>query len=437
MVKHFKIKHQDGSARVCELTTKSGKIETPFFMPVATKTSVKYISSEDLKSMGNTAVISNAFVLFLRPGDDFFKKVGGIKKLMNYHGINATDSGGFQMYKDCFLIKTTKDGVWFRSPFDGKKFFVTPEHDMEIQNNIDSDIAMCLDTMPLIEHSKNAIVNAIENTTAWAKRCKIHHNKLNTDSKGKLKPQTKRQLLFAITQGGIHDELRKKSCTELKDLDVDGFSCGGLALGEGKEDMLRMVKIHKSIVPEDKPTYLMGLGSPVELIESINLGVDMFDSRFPTQNARRGTIFTSFGKLRLMRKEYKHDMGPLDSKCDCFVCKNYSRAFIRYQLGQKEGTGYRLATYHQLYYLMRLMENSRKAIKDGKFAAFKKKFIGAYEKSDKENVLKIKKDKLRIKSEMKEIAAKKKAIKDEHRRKSVEGMVNRVKKLKNDKKASE
>lgn len=437
MAKHFKIKYTDGKARVAELTTKSGKIETPFFMPVATKTSVKYISSEDLKSMGNTAVISNAFVLFLRPGDDFFKKVGGIKKLMNYHGINATDSGGFQMYKDCFLIKTTKDGVWFRSPFDGKRFFVTPEHDMEIQNNIDSDIAMCLDTMPLIEHSKKAIINAIENTTRWAKRCKIHHDKLNTDKNGKLKSQSKRQLLFAITQGGIHPELRKKSCEELKNIDVDGFSCGGLALGENKKDMLKMVKIHKSIVPNDKPTYLMGLGSPVELIESIELGVDMFDSRFPTQNARRGTIFTSKGKLRLMRKEYEHDMGPLDPKCDCFVCKNYSRAFIRYQLGQKEGTGYRLATYHQLYYLIRLMENARSAIKDGEFSKFKDKIVAAYEKSDKENSKSIVADKLRIKEEMKEIAAKKKAIKEEHRKKSMEGMLKRVKKLKKDKKASE
>jgi queuine tRNA-ribosyltransferase len=423
MSNHFKIKYTDGNARVGLLTTKSGKIETPFFMPVATKTSVKYLSSDDLKSMGNTAVISNAFVLFLRPGDEFFKKIGGIKKLMNYHGINATDSGGFQMYKDCFLIKTTKDGVWFRSPFDGKKFFVTPEHDMDIQNNINSDIAMCLDTMPLIEHSKDAIKDAIENTTEWAKRCKVYHDKLNLDKKGKLKNCNERQLLFAITQGGIHPDLRRKSCTELKNIDVDGFSCGGLALGEDKKDMLKMVKLHKSIVPKDKPTYLMGLGSPVELIESIELGVDMFDSRFPTQNARRGTIFTSQGKLRLMRKEYEHDMTPLDPKCNCFVCKNYSRAFIRYQLGQKEGTGYRLATYHQLYYLMRLMEDARKAIKNKKFKDFKKQIITTYKKSDKENEKRITFDKLKTKKEMKIIAQKKKKEKDEHRRKSAEGML--------------
>lgn len=426
MNKSFKIKYTDGDARVAVLTTKSGKIETPFFMPVATKTSVKYISSDDLKSMGNTAVISNAFVLFLRPGDEFFKRIGGIKKLMNYHGINATDSGGFQMYKDCFLIKTTKDGVWFRSPFDGKKFFVTPEKDMDIQHNINSDIAMCLDTMPLIEHSKDAIMKAIENTTEWAKRCKIYHDKLNSNNNGKLKDCNKRQLLFAITQGGIHYDLRKKSCDELKNIDVDGFSCGGLALGEDKKDMLKMVKLHKSIVPKNKPTYLMGLGSPVELIESIELGVDMFDSRFPTQNARRGTIFTSKGKLRLMRKEYEYDMRPLDENCDCFVCKKYSRAFIRYQLGQKEGTGYRLATYHQLYYLMRLMENARNAIKNKKFKEFKKEIINAYNKADKENEKRIASEKIKIKKEMKKIAIKKKKQKDEHRRKSAEGMLKKM-----------
>jgi queuine tRNA-ribosyltransferase len=374
----LKIIHKDKNARVTILSTKSGKIETPFFMPVATKGSVKHISSLDLKSMKNTAVISNAFVLYLRPGDLFFKKIKGIKNFMNYHGINATDSGGFQMYKDTFLIKTTNDGVWFRSPFDGTKHFVTPERNMEIQMNINSDIAMCLDSMPMIEHSKSAITEAIEKTTSWALRCKKHHDFLNKNIKS-----NKKQLLFAITQGGIHKDLRKKSCMSLKNLDVDGFSIGGLALGEPKDKMFEMVKIHKSIMPEDKPCYLMGLGSPIELLEAISLGVDMFDSRFPTQNARRGTIFTSKGKLRLMRKEFELDLSPLDPGCDCFVCKNYTRAFIRYQLSQKESVGYRLATYHQLYYLTRLMEQARSAIKSNKFNSFKNKIKKLYTREDK------------------------------------------------------
>jgi len=373
---NFKISYKNGKARVGKLATKSGEIETPFFMPVATKGTVKYISSHDLKKIGNTAVISNAFVLYLRPGDEFFKRYGGIKKFMNYHGINATDSGGFQMYKDTFLIKTTKEGVWFRSPFDGTKHFVTPEGDMQIQMNIGSDIAMCLDSMPLAGHSKERIKDAIEKTTMWAKRCKIHHDKLNKGKK-------KKQLLFGITQGGTYKDLRRKSCKEMKEINFDGFSIGGLALGEPKEKMFEMVKVHKSVMPEEKPCYLMGLGSPIELIEAIGMGVDMFDSRFPTQNARRGTIFTSNGKLRLMRKEFEHDQGPLDKNCDCDVCKKYTRAFIRYQLSQKEGTGYHLATYHQLYYLMRLMEQAREAIKKKKFISFKNKMKKVYEKEDK------------------------------------------------------
>jgi len=377
----YEITYKDKKARVGILKTKSGSIETPFFMPVATKACIKHISSMDLKEMGNTAIISNAFVLYLRPGDRFFKKYGGIKKFMNYHGINFTDSGGFQMYKEVFLIKTSNEGVWFRSPYDGTKHFITPESDMEIQMNIGSDVAMCLDTMPLIEHSKERIKEAVENTTLWAKRCKKHHDLLNKrllDSK-----KNKRQLLFGITQGGIYKDLRRTSCEQIKEIDFDGYAIGGLALGEPKEEMHKMVKLHKSIMPENKPCYLMGVGSPAELLQTIEMGVDMFDSRFPTQNARRGTIFTSKGKLRLMRKEFEFDKRPLDEKCDCFVCKNYSRAYIRYQLAQEQAVGYRLATYHQLYYLTRLMEQVREAIKRKEFAEFKKKIIGIYDKEEK------------------------------------------------------
>lgn len=377
--KLFEIKHKDKktNARSCIIHTKSGSIETPFFMPVATKATVKYISPDDLLKMKNTAVISNAFVLYLRPGDEFFKKIGGIKKFMNYHGINVTDSGGFQMYKDTFLIETNENGVLFKSPFDGTKHFVTPEKDMEIQMNIDSDIAMCLDSMPLTTHSKDKILDAIKKTTTWAKRCKIHHDKINKGRK-----LGKKQLLFAITQGGIYPDLRKQSCMQLKSINVDGFSIGGLALGEPRDKMFEMVKIHKSIMPENKPCYLMGVGSPIDLLEAIALGVDMFDSRFPTQNARRGTIFTSQGKLRILRNEYKYDQGPLDPNCDCYVCKNFSRAYIRYQLSQEEGTGYRLATFHQLYYLMRLMEKAREAIKNNSFLGFKSKVVSIYRKED-------------------------------------------------------
>lgn len=375
----FKITHKDKktNARVGIITTKKGKIETPFFMPVATKTSVKHISSMDLNDMNCKAVISNTFVLHLRPGEQLIKKMGGIGKFMNFNGINVTDSGGFQMYSKSLYIKSEEKGVHFRSPFTCETIFITPEKDMQIQIDLDSDIAMCLDTMPLIEHSKNDIKLAVERTTIWAKRCKEEHDKLQSKI-----PKNKRQLLWGITQGGIHADLREKSARELREINFDGYSIGGLALGETIEQEMKMIQIHKNIMEENKPCYLMGAGNPIELLEAISLGVDMFDSRFPTQNARRGTIFTSNGKLRISRERYKLDKKPLDEKCSCFVCKNYSRSYIRYQLQQEEAVGFRLATFHNLYYLQNLMKQSREAIKNGKFKEFKNKIIKIYNKAD-------------------------------------------------------
>jgi queuine tRNA-ribosyltransferase len=375
----FKILKKDKKtdARVGVIQTKKGKIETPFFMPVATKASVKHISSMDLKAMDAKAVISNTLVLHLRPGEALIKKMGGIGKFMNYDGINVTDSGGFQMYSKALYQKSEEKGVHFKNPYDGQTVFITPEKDMKIQLDIDSEIAMCLDTMPLMNHSKEQISLAVERTTTWAKRCKEEHDKLQS----KL-PKNKRQLLWGITQGGIYPDLREKSARELKEIDFDGYSCGGLALGETLEEEMKMIKIHKKIIGENKPCYLMGAGNPVELLEAISLGVDMFDSRFPTQNARRGTIFTSKGKLRITRKKYTLDKKPLDENCDCFVCKNYTRSYLKYQLMQEEAVGYRLATFHNLYYLQNLMKQARDAIKKGKFKEFKTKIEKVYKKAD-------------------------------------------------------
>jgi len=377
----FKIlaKDKKTKARVGKLITKKGSIETPFFMPVATKTSVKHISSLDLEEMDCKAVISNTFILHLRPGEKLIKKLGGIGKFMNFKEINVTDSGGFQMYSPSLYIKSNETGVFFKNPFTKEKVFITPEKDMEIQIDLDSDIAMCLDTMPLIEHSKKEVELAVDRTTAWAKRCKRHHDNLQKNRK-----QNQRQLLWGITQGGIHADLRKKSCQELKELNFDGYSIGGLALGETTESEMKMVEISTSILPENKPRYLMGAGNPIELLEAISRGVDMFDSRFPTQNARRGTIFTSQGKLRIFRKQYELDTKPLDESCNCWVCMNYSRAYIRYQLYQEEAVGQRLATFHNLHYLMNLMKQSRTAIKAGKFKEFMNKVKKVYEKADKD-----------------------------------------------------
>jgi len=366
-------KDKKSQARVGLLKTKSGEIETPFFMPVATKTAVKHVSVEDLESMGARAIISNAFILSLRPGTKVIKKFGGIKKFMNYSGINVTDSGGFQMYTPSLYIDSTEKGVRFRDPFAGKECFITPEEDMKIQLDIGSDVAMCLDSMPLIEHSKDAIKEAVRKTAIWAERCKKEHDKLQKNIS-----KEKRQLLFGIIQGGIHRDLREISAKQLTKINFDGFSVGGLALGEPKEDEYRMIEVSKKFIPENKPVYLMGAGDPVELLEAISRGVDMFDSRFPTKNARRGTIFTWKGRLRLMQAKNLHSKKPLDEECDCFVCRKYSRAHIRHLLRQTEGVGYRLASYHNLYFLQRLMDKAREEIKKGKFKEFLVKFKKGY-----------------------------------------------------------
>lgn len=371
----FKIIHKDKKtkARIGIIQTKSGKIETPFFMPVATKASVKQISSIDLKEMDAKAVISNTLILHLTPGEKLIKELGGIKKFMSWDGINVTDSGGFQMYSKSLYLGSNEKGVWFRNPFGSQKIFLTPEEDMKIQLDLDSDIAMCLDTMPLIENSKEEITLAVERTTNWARRCKTEHDRLQ-----KKIPLNKRQLLWGISQGGIYEDLREKSARELKELDFDGYSIGGLALGETIEQEMKMVRVHKKIIGEGKPCYLMGAGNPPEMLEAISLGVDMFDSRFPTKCARHGTIFTSKGRLRLFQSRYTKDKKPLDENCKCFVCKNYSRAYIKYQLKQQEAVGMRLASFHNLFYLQNLIKESKKAIKKGNFEALLKKVKKLY-----------------------------------------------------------
>jgi queuine tRNA-ribosyltransferase len=369
----FKILKEDRKtkARVGVLKTKKGGIETPFFMPVATKASVKYISSHDLHDMKAKAIISNTFILHLKPGENVIKEMGGIGNFMHYHGINVTDSGGFQMYSPSCYVKSTDEGVWFINPFTKQKLFISPEKDMEIQLDLGSEIAMCLDEMPLLHHSKDQIAEAARKTVLWAERCKIHHDFLQKGMK-------KKQLLFAISQGGIYPDLRKKCCKQLLKFNFDGYAIGGLALGETKSQEYKAIEAHKSIIPKNKPCYLMGAGHPAEILEAVSRGVDMFDSRFPTMNARRGTIFTSSGKLHLFNSQYKTDKSPLDKECDCFVCKHYSRAYIQHGLKHEEGNARRLATYHNLHYMMQLLENARKAIKQGKFVEFKNEIKEMY-----------------------------------------------------------
>jgi queuine tRNA-ribosyltransferase len=373
MVFEIVCKDKKTNARIGILNTKKGKVETPFFMPVATRGVTKGLSSEEIEEMGARAVISNAFILYLRDGSKIIKKFGGIGKFMNYSGVNFTDSGGFQMYSKYIYLKSNSDGIFFRNPLSGEKLFITPQKDMEIQADINSDVAMCLDSMPMYEHSKKEIEEAVEKTSLWAEKCKKHHDKI-----WKKFPKNKRQLLFGINQGGIFEDLREKSIKDLLKLNFDGYSIGGFGMGETIDEEFKIVKKVKEILPENKPVYLMGIGTPLEILKGISLGVDIFDSRMPTQNARRGALFTSQGKLRILNAKYKFDKNPIDKNCNCFVCKNYSRAFIRYQLINGETTGKNLATYHNLYFLTKLIEEAKKKIREGVFYTFFKKIEKKY-----------------------------------------------------------
>ncbi len=364
---------KESKARAGVLHTKSGDVETPFFMPVATKTAVKHISSGGLEEMSARAIICNAFVLGMRPGADVIASFGGIGKFMAYPGVVFTDSGGFQMYSSRLFVRTKEDGVLFRNPYSGEQIFMTPEADMDLQLALNSDVAMCLDSMPLMSDSKDAVREAVRKTTAWAVRCKCHH-----DARQSARAPHERQLLFGIIQGGIHKDLRVRSAESIVSLDFDGYSLGGLALGEPKEDEYAMIAAAKARIPETKPVYLMGAGNPFELLEAISRGVDMFDSRFPTQNARRGTLFTSTGFLRIANAACKHDHGPIDPACPCLACARYSRAYIRHLLAREEGVGFQLASYHNLFYLQALMRAARAAILNGTFASMKEEIKKKY-----------------------------------------------------------
>lgn len=372
----FKITHKDKKtrARIGILRTKSGDVETPFFMPVATKASVKTLTSDEIIKLGANAIISNALILSLRDGLKIISKQGGIGKFMNYPKIIFTDSGGFQMYSKSIYLKSNDEGVFFKNPFSGEKIFMTPEKNMEIQIKLNSDVAMCLDSMPLYEHTKKQIKEAVRKTSLWAEKCKITHDELQRKI-----PKEKRQLLFGIIQGGIYKDLREISAKHLLKLNFDGYAIGGLGLGETKKEEFSIVKQLKKLIPENKPVYMMGIGNPVEILKCISQGIDIFDSRMPTQNARHGTLFTSSGNLKIFKSKYKFDKTPIDKNCSCFICKNYSKSFIRFQMIHDEITGKKLATFHNLYFLQELIKKAKQKIKDGEFKEFVKEMERGYE----------------------------------------------------------
>lgn len=360
----FRILAEQGKARYGILKIKTGSYETPFFMPVATKVSVKYINSKDLEEIGIKTIIANGLILFLRPGLEVIKKHKGIHNFMNFKECIFTDSGGFQILNKAFLIKSDHNGAYFRSPFDGKRYFLTPEEDIKIQEAIGADVMMALDNVPHYGTSKEHIKDCVCLTTKWAKRCKDTHKS--------------KQLLFGITQGGIYKDLRGLSTKQIVSLDFDGIALGGLCIGEERKDMYKMIDLSKRIIPKDKPIYIMGVGTPHDIIECVSKGIDIFDSRLPARNARHGNLFTKNGAIDITKKKYLKDIKPIEKDCQCFTCRNYSKAYISYLLKQNEGSGLRLATIHNLYFINRLMGKLREEIKKGTFDKFKKTFLKTY-----------------------------------------------------------
>jgi len=362
----FKLIHSDGKARIGRLKTKHGIVETPLFMPVATKGAVKLIDTSELKEMNVQGIISNAFLLSLKPGLDIAKD---LHKFMDWNRVIFTDSGGFQILSMNNVFKgIKKNGINFKNPFNGEEHLLTPEKVMEIQKILGSDVAMALDHMPLYGLDFKKVKEAVEDTHRWAEIC--------------LEKKNEKQLLFGIAQGGIYPELRKKSTEFINSLDFDGVALGGLCIGESKEDMHKMIKLSIPLI-KDKPRYLMGVGSPVELINCIGEGIDVFDSVFPTRNARHGHIITKKGAVNIENSEYRKDFSALDENCKCKVCRKYSKAYINHLFNSTEYLGLRLATYHNLFFIQNLIKEVKKAIKEKNFEKFKKEFIKNYKNEHK------------------------------------------------------
>ena len=364
----YMLEVKDGNARAGVIETPHGKIETPVFMPVGTQATVKAMTKEELEEINSQIILGNTYHLYLNPGDDLVDDFGGLHKFMRWDRPILTDSGGFQVFSLGSLRRIKEEGVHFRSHLDGSKHFLSPEKSISIQNNLGSDIMMVLDECPPGMSSREYLIPSIERTTRWAKRC-IDANK-NKDRQG----------LFAIVQGGIYEDLRDKSFEELSRYDEDfaGYALGGLAVGEPREDMYRILEYITPKLPENKPRYLMGVGEPLDMLEAVESGIDMMDCVQPTRIGRHGTVFTKYGRLVIKNKVYELDDRPLDEGCDCYACRNYTRGYIRHLFKAKEILGQRLATYHNLHFLIKLMNDSREAIKEGRFKEFKDEFIKNY-----------------------------------------------------------
>ncbi|WP_318615161.1 tRNA guanosine(34) transglycosylase Tgt [Sporosarcina sp. YIM B06819] len=362
---HIKTCKQTG-ARLGVVHTPHGSFETPAFMPVGTQATVKTMSPEELKDIGAGIILSNTYHLWLRPGHDIVKEAGGLHKFMNWDRPILTDSGGFQVFSLSKFRKIEEEGVHFRHHLNGSKLFLSPEKAMEIQNALGPDIMMAFDECPPFPATYEYMKASVERTSRWAARCLAAH------------ARPEEQALFGIVQGGEFEELRKQSARDLVALDFPGYAIGGLSVGEPKDIMNRVLEYTTPLLPADKPRYLMGVGSPDSLIDGAIRGIDMFDCVLPTRIARNGTLMTSEGRLVVRNAKYKNDFGPLDKNCDCYACKNYSRAYIHHLIRTEETFGIRLTTHHNLHFLLNLMEQVRDAIRNDRLGDFREEFFESY-----------------------------------------------------------
>ena len=355
------------SARLGKMTTSHGEINTPVFMPVGTQATVKTLSPADLVDLGAEIILSNTYHLFLRPGHELIKEFGGIQKFMGWNRPVLTDSGGFQVFSLAELRKITEEGVTFQSPIDGgAKHLITPEYAVEIQEALGADIIMAFDECTPYPATRDYAQESLERTLRWARRC--HDAKRETG-----------QALFGIVQGGIYPDLRKLSADALVDIGFEGYAIGGLSVGETKPMMYEMIEATVPSLPGDQPRYLMGVGTPEDLVEGVDRGIDLFDCVMPTRNARNGTFFTSFGKLVIRNAQYERDHQPIDPGCGCYTCRNFTRAYVRHLFNANEILALRLGTIHNVFYYLNLMQNVRLSIEQGRFWEFKKEFLGKRE----------------------------------------------------------
>ncbi|TVP85431.1 MAG: tRNA guanosine(34) transglycosylase Tgt [Alkalicoccus sp.] len=362
---HIKTCRQSG-ARLGKVHTPHGSFETPIFMPVGTLATVKTMSPDELVEMNAQIILSNTYHLWLRPGEDIIQEAGGLHKFMNWDRPILTDSGGFQVFSLSDLRNISEEGVEFRSHLSGEKLFLTPEKSMHIQNALGPDIMMAFDECPPYPAEHDYMKASVERTSRWAERCMEAHQRPHD------------QGLFGIVQGGEHPDLRRQSAEDLVSLDFPGYAIGGLSVGEPKDVMNRVLEETTPFLPDNKPRYLMGVGSADSLIDGAVRGIDMFDCVLPTRIARNGTLMTSTGRLVVRNAAYARDFRPLDENCSCRVCRNYSRAYIRHLIKSNEMLGLRLCSYHNLHFLLQLMENVREAIRNDRLLDFREEFFEAY-----------------------------------------------------------